>query len=103
MHGQAQDGAIDGGEAFEAPIFRVLYDDFVEDGDFFRGAFEQAIGEGASGVGGFGGAPEFCFELGGILLAHVPLKKHLHGEFAGFGAERGHVIYVALSGAGRFS
>jgi len=58
--------------AFEAPVFRVLYDDFVEDGDFFRGAFEQAIGEGARGVGGFGGTPEFCSSLAGScwLMSH---------------------------------
>ncbi len=103
MHGQAQDGAIDGGEAFESPIFRVLYDDFVEHGDFSRRALEQAIGEGAGGVGGFRGAPEFCFELGGVLLAHIPLKEHLHGELAGFGAQGGHVICVELSARREFS
>src|SRR6266853_1174099 len=70
--------------------------------EYRRSGVRAWPGEGAGGVGGFRGAPEFCFELGGVLLAHVPLKEHLHSEFARFGAERGHVIYVALSAAEKF-
>src|SRR5260370_12164744 len=35
VHGEAQDGAIDSGEAVEAPVFRVLDDDFIQHGHFF--------------------------------------------------------------------
>ena len=33
-------------------------------------------------------ASRILFQVGGILLAHVPLKEHLHRKFAGFRAER---------------
>ncbi len=51
MHGDAQDGAIDGGEAPESPILRVLHDDLGEYGEFFCSAFEQAVSERARGGG----------------------------------------------------
>src|SRR5260370_17690606 len=40
VHGKPQDGAIDSGEAVEAPVFRVLDDDFIQQGHFFCGALE---------------------------------------------------------------
>src|SRR2546429_8851955 len=45
-------------------------------------------------VGAFGALPKLCFQFRGILLAHVPLKEHLHRKFARFGAER-HVTCAA--------
>src|SRR6266404_7356023 len=88
VHGEAQDRAIDGSEALESPVFRVLHNDFVQHGNFFCSAFEQAVSKLARCVSGFRAAPEFCFQLGGLLMAHVPLEEHLHGKLARFGAER---------------
>src|SRR5882762_9690542 len=88
VHSEAQDSAIDGGKALESPVLRVLHDDFVQHGNFFGSALEQAVGKLARNVSGFRAAPEFCFQLGGLLMAHVPLEEHLHGKLARFGAER---------------
>src|SRR5216683_3007377 len=45
-------------------------------------------------VRGLRAFPEFHFQLGEILLAHVPLEQHLHRKLAGFCAER-HVTCAA--------
>src|SRR5439155_1084394 len=52
------------------------------------------VREFARFVGAFGALPKLCFQFRGILLAHVPLKEHLHRKFARFGAER-HVTCAA--------
>ena len=100
MDSQAQDGAVDGREPFEPPVFAVLADDFIERGNIFRGAFEESVCELARFVGAFGALPKRGFQFRGILLAHVPLKEHLHCKFARFGAER-HVTCAAAIQTGR--
>src|SRR5690242_5613569 len=74
----------------------MLADDFIERGGIPRSAFEKPVGKSARLVRGLGALPEFQFQFGGILLAHVPLKEHLHRKFAGFGAER-HVTCAAVA------
>jgi len=92
---QAQNRAVDGREPVEAPVGCVLGDQFVERGGVVRGSFEQLVGKRAGLRRGFGALPEVGFEFCGRLLAHVPLKEHLHGELAGFGPQA-HVICAAL-------
>src|SRR6266576_3611672 len=94
MNRQAQDGAVDGRKPFQPPVFAVLADDFIERSSIFGGAFEELVREFARFVGAFGALPKLCFQFRGILLAHVPLKEHLHRKFARFGAER-HVTCAA--------
>src|SRR5437870_3812304 len=78
MNRQAQDGAVDGRKPFQPPVFAVLADDFIERSSIFGGAFEELVREFARFVGAFGALPKLCFQFRGILLAHVPLKEHLH-------------------------
>src|SRR6266566_364663 len=94
VNGQAQDGAVDGREPFEPPVFAVLADDFIERGNIVGGALEELVCELARFVGAFGAHPKLCLQFRGILLAHIPLKEHLHCKFARFGAER-HVTCAA--------
>src|SRR5215472_19342592 len=102
MNRQAEDCSINGREALEAPVFAVLADDFIEGGDFFGGALKELVCESARRVGGFGAFPEFRFQFGGILLAHVPLEEHLHRKLAGFGTES-HVTCAAVSQSKRLA
>src|SRR5205085_11751810 len=83
-----------GGEAFEPPVFAVFPDDFIEGDNVFGGAFKKLVGKLACLVCGLSALPEFGREFRGLLLAHVPLKEHLHGKCARFAAE-GHVTYAA--------
>src|SRR5262249_46073270 len=76
------------------PILAVLTDHLIEGGYIFGRAFKKLVSKGARFVRGFGALPEFSFQFGEVLLAHVPLKKHLEGELAGFGA-KGHVTFGA--------
>src|SRR5262249_57418310 len=69
-------------------------DDFVEHCYFFGSAFKQIVGESPGVLGGLRGAPEFGFELRGILRTDVPLKEHLHRVLAAFGAQS-HVTCAA--------
>jgi len=87
MNPQPQNGAVDGCEPFESPILGMLHDHFVERGNFLRGAFKKTIGKLSSGIRGLRRAPEFGFEFRRFLRTQVPLKQHLHGKLAGFGAQ----------------
>src|SRR5258708_20079456 len=60
-----------------------------------RRAFKKLIRERARRLRGFRAFPESRLKFFGYLLAHVPLKQHLHGEFARFCPEA-HVIFAAL-------
>src|SRR5260370_6136092 len=72
----------------------MLDDDRVERGDVLRRALKKLVRENARRVRGLRAFPEFHFQLGEILLAHVPLEQHLHRKLAGFCAER-HVTCAA--------
>src|SRR5258708_11994972 len=61
-----------------------------------RRAFKKLIRERARRLRGFRAFPESRLKFFGYLLAHVPLKQHLHGEFARF-CPQAHVIFAALS------
>src|SRR5258708_27971640 len=60
-----------------------------------RRAFKKLIRERARRLRGFRAFPESRLKFFGYLLAHVPLKQHLHGEFARF-CPQAHVIFAAL-------
>src|SRR6266702_984568 len=45
MNCQPQDGAIDGRQPFESPVFSMLDDDRVECCDIFRGTFKELVRE----------------------------------------------------------
>lgn len=81
VHRQPQNGPIDRRKAIETPVGGVLADQFVERRGVMRGALEQLICKSARLRGGFRAFPEAELEFFGHLLAHVPLKQHLHGEF----------------------
>src|ERR1700730_10371975 len=73
----------------------MLADQFVKRGCVMRRAFKKLVGERARLSRGFCTFPEGELELLGHLLAHVPLKQHLHGELARF-CPQAHVICAAL-------
>jgi hypothetical protein len=82
VHRQAQNRAVDGGEAVEAPVDGVLADQFVQRGGVVRGALKELICKCAGLRRSLGIFPKSRLKFFGELLAHVPLKQHLHGEFA---------------------
>src|SRR5437879_9259622 len=96
MDGQPQYRAINGRHSFETPIVRMSYDQCVEYRDLFRRSFKQFVGEIARFVGRLGALPKFPLQLCKILLAHVPLKEHLHRKLARFSSERHVTCAVAF-------
>ena len=90
---EAEDVAIDGGHAFEAPMLRVSGDFFVDGGEAIEGAagefFEEAV-TGETVLGEIVGGVERMVEVAqGFLdsdFAEVALEEDLERAFAGFAA-----------------
>src|SRR5438445_12999363 len=78
MDPQAQDGAIDEREPFQAPVVRVRRNQRVEVRSVFHNALEEIIGKSASGFLRASNAPEAILTAARLLPAYFPLKKHLN-------------------------
>src|SRR5713226_983574 len=72
VHGEAQDGAIDSGEAVEAPVFRVLDDDFIQQSHFFAAPSNKRLAKSRVVSAAFALRQNFASSLAGScwLMSH---------------------------------